>query len=86
MTKKQIITKETSLIKNPKDDSLSKCEQLIWAATYSFNFNGDNVEEAIEKATNAIIELRKAHGKVNLKMSGESYLWLTQIVGKAKWK
>lgn len=86
MTKKQIITKETSLIKNPKDNSLSKGEQIIWAVTYSVSFNGDNADEAIEKATDAIIELRKAQGKINLKISGESYLWLAQIIGKTKWK
>lgn len=86
MTKKQIVTKETSIIKNPKDNSLTKGEQIIWAVTYSIAFTGENADEAIEKATSAIVELRKASGKINLKISGESYLWLAQIIGKTKWK
>lgn len=86
MTKKQILTKETSLIKTPKDNALTFGEQLIWASTFAVHFTGKNTNESIEKASEAIVELRKAQDNVNIKISGENYLWLTQMTGKQKWK
>ena len=81
---KQIIVEATKLIKM-KDNNLTFGEQQIWAAVFSKHFNGENVEESIVKASEAIKEIRKAKDMI-LNISGEAYIWFAQITGKRKWK